>query len=1592
MTVHPQAPRTPVTLNYLADLCGNIEQALKALQGYGVMALELIQNADDAHATTLTIDARKDTLVVRNDATFTTCGLAAPKCPWEQSADPNGRRRPCNFHAISMMGGRSKVFAPDQIGRFGIGFVSVYQITDTPIIRSAGTQLLLNPYTGEATTQLIEDFEGTEFELPWASTPSDIRDALNASVTPPDVASLVVEEVSQVVRTSLLFLRHLERVEILQDGILRLSATIKRGETHLDLVFGPEERTERWMMLSRDASDLIEERGLLSRYEVLSKLDRSPIVNIAIPVGGEPAEGLIYAYLPTRQSTGMPMHVNGDFFPHASRQNIVLSGEGHERYWNELLLATAAVAIGDKFELLRDTLGHKRLWEVGRAAFNLRGSDAFSGFWKAFSDSARAIPSVWINQGQWRTPDKTHMAPPELSEPEQSAVSSIGIDVLHPDLRSHWTELSVVGVAELRLSTIVASLEVLPEDIVTDAENLRTLWAAVAAMIDLSRKRTGFDAEIKRLRDARFVLNLDGQLVSPSSVWGLPKEVSAAQVLRYAPDCPIVHPDVMIHEPLSGMLDELSLDEFASILADDIDDSTSAERRIGTAPEDVRALYELLTGFPEQQTSSDVGSILANTPFLWTANGFVSPSKGQLPGGFHDPIGHFEFVDARLFPPGMETFCLNVLDVAVLSFRDYIDQHLEDILLGAPSRKQYGALLTEIVEHRNQLNDEGTLELLAEKDFVRTRSGAFVQPNHCYYWSAGFETLLGDDNTRWVDESWIPASIAPRFRDVLEHLGMPTGVSARHIVDRIGEIANDGTPDEVVEACTPIIRHVIDRWARFSDAEIETLGELRHLEFLPAQVDGERDSESLYSPDEVYRAGRALGFASQVPVVDLAPLRQSGFAVSEFLNLLEMPSEPSTRDVVAHLQHCMQTGLPASDLTYAILNERVEREDDVESIDELLGTNFIFDADLREYLPAGRIFWSKPPFGGYWHRANGRMQQREALYRRLGVEDEPAAQNYAALILEIVRKPERTEADLAIHARCLGYLADALERGDEGVDRLLEKLRSDDALINVDGEPTWPGGAIWLDSEHLADPFGDELNERLVRQPDVHRTAAARLFRRLGTTAISDVAHLRLAAEPDNRAAPDETDRLKTRADLLLWLAPNTASRLELKRILQDIQVRLTDSLRIRAEITEFDPPVTSRASDASAFYEFEASVLHVKGIALSTAEWTAAFRALFSQMEKHCLGSDVKPLITTASLVMLLSSHGEAEQTLRCSDFRPPDEETDDIPLGDELGELDYETVLEDEHCEPAGSRGTTKPLSDTSAEETGLSDGIGSTRAGFETGTDGDQGTAGAAEFRSKGSEGDFGSETHGSAASASSSHALPKKEGSRSAAVSRTNSTRPGETRSERRTRRSRMLAYVGKAGARGPDDSEYPRSSDNVSELIDAAAIAAALKYEEQRGWTPEEQPHGNPGYDILSTSPQGKRRLIEVKGLEADWTERGVKLSHVQYNMAENHPEEYWFYVVENARDLDRQRVNAISNPFSKVEEYWFDNNWRDLRDEYANSLDLNIIIGAKIKHKIWETGTIVAVERKGIITYVNVDFGLQGKKYIPYNDLLTIVD
>lgn len=1669
-----------VTIPYRANLLGNIEQALKGLQGYGIMALELIQNADDASAKVLSFDVGDASLVVENDGEFSSCGLVEPECPWLIQANSEGSNRPCNFHAISEMGSRSKLRASEQIGRFGIGFVSVYQITDQPIVRSAGIEIRLDPQAQEVSKREIERRAGTQFVLPWASAGSAVRDGLNASPTPIDVADKVVAEIDQVLRGSLLFLRHIERVDLKRNGTPVLSVEIDRAEKEVALRFIPTGETQRWLVLARSAADIVADARLFERFETLARLNRSLDVNVAVPLDSNGLDGLLYAYLPTRQSTGMPIHVNGDFFPHASRQAIVLEGEQHERYWNEALIETAAAVLAENFVRVRDLLGPTHFWTLANSAFQRRAEPAFASFWERLAAVATEVPSIWTMPGEWSLPRDAALSPDAMTADDQLAVSELGISLIDPELRRHWSVLSHIGAQQLRLSTLVAALERRGDDATAGGGvALRRLWSAVALMLGAFSERTGQEPVLARLTVVRFLLDSDDRPVSPKDARRLPAGVSQLALARMLPERRIVHADALAWPSLADLVPEYLLDDFAADIAAVITDVASATTVIGSEDRDARRFYALLTSLPNDRGATRASDILAAVPMLRTGSGFVSPYRGQLPGDFRDPVGHFEIVDIGAFVPGMHDFAQRILHVPVLNFRQYVADHLLDILEEGLTRDQYGALVSEIVNHRSQLDEDGTLEALADIAFVRTRDGAFARPADCYFWSAPLAAILGDEPARWVDQTWIPTSVSARAHDMFEsRLGMPFAVAAEHIVARVEAIAETGTLEEIVTGTTPIVRHLLERWRGFDDEERDTLSELKDIAFLAAIVDGERHEDTRYTPRDVYRAVRAAGFASQVAVVEMPALRQASGAVSEFLDLIEMPAEPPTSVLVAHLEHCVSNGTAVNDVTYQMLSERLERGDDIASIDRLEGSTFIYVPDAG-FIGAGEVFWIPPQFGAYWHSANPRMRQREQLYRRLGVVDSPEPRHFAALALRLAGNAAASDSETAIHARCLAELAEALERGDAGAADAVDRLADEEAFINLEGDAIWTGEAVWLDSEPLAEAFGAVLDDRLVRFANVDRAAAVRFLAHLKVPALSDVARFRLAREPDHRLADDATKALRARADLLLWLAPNRAMRNALRGILAELEIRLSADLSVQAEIEAFDPPVRSAAASVPAYFDGEGSILHVRSNS-DRVDWAAAFRALFGEVERFCPTANIPPLCLTATVIMSREDRKEADDMLRASGFNPPEAEDEMIDVGQELAEApeDASAALEDPvpaDADRANGAGEIDERDDNMAsldEDNAISprsDGSGDeahaeaqeNRFGAATGDDigfgadarandlggggegvGDKGEAfGSADGTGARGEGDLRDDdtdhddgydqapngnAHGdgdiidehppgdaysSASGRGTFGADPgesgaagddgeKRNGVFGAATGNATGSAFGrgghsarERSAERQARRSRMLTYVARASQRGDDNKSAAAESRDLADEIDAAAMKAAMHYEEEFGRQPERQPHFNKGYDIVSQSADGGRRIIEVKGLEDEWTERGIKLSHSQFDMAREHPGEFWIYIVEYARDPDRQRVTALANPFGKVEEYWFDHGWREFSEERAASRDVRLKVGLRVEHPTWGKGTVVEIKSRGLIAEVVVDFGkIEGRRGIPFNSTLKMID
>jgi hypothetical protein len=91
------------------------------------------------------------------------------------------------------------------------------------------------------------------------------------------------------------------------------------------------------------------------------------------------------------------------------------------------------------------------------------------------------------------------------------------------------------------------------------------------------------------------------------------------------------------------------------------------------------------------------------------------------------------------------------------------------------------------------------------------------------------------------------------------------------------------------------------------------------------------------------------------------------------------------------------------------------------------------------------------------------------------------------------------------------------------------------------------------------------------------------------------------------------------------------------------------------------------------------------------------------------------------------------------------------------------------------------------------------------------------------------------------------------------------------------------------------------------------MAFAIAYEEGRNWRVEDVSAQSPGYDLLSRSPAGEVRYIEVKGRAGVGA---VELSENEWLKAEQLGEAYWLYIVTDA--LTSPGLHVVQDPAHRL--------------------------------------------------------------------------
>ena len=1599
------------SIPYWADLLGNIRQILTGLHGYQAMSRELIQNADDARADHLIFDIDEDALRIWNNASFTDCSDGGRHCPWMADGNPiTGTNRACDVHAISKVGSSNKYREPGLIGRFGIGFVSVYQITDAPRILSMNKQLQLDPLNGGVSFTSVSFDKGTTFELPWAfDADSPMRVELSASPVQREDLDILQTDLVSVAEDCLLFLRNLASLEVRRNGrtITRVTKT-SLGDNRLRLTFEGSGRQEEWYVVHFDAQEAAE--PLRRKYQVIERLDRQTTGQIAFRLGHLPERvGRIFAYLPTELDAPIPCHINADFFPEQTRKSLVLAGEQHERHWNEMLLQAAAREVASHLIELRDVLGAKRLWELIDEALDKRLDPHFKVFWNEIEKQAKVEPIALTALGKWVKPAVCKIGPADYEKPEHGSLCTIGLQLLDAKLSPHKNSFVALGGSSLTLYSFVDAWD---RWLGENAENelISTVTAkTMSFMVPLWRIAERFVGEIGiisseqsalvRLSSLPFVPSSEASLLPIKSLLRLPKKLQRDQVGRFFPNLSFVAENFSKYPKLYELINRLELEGLFAELRAKSDQGVSMGDWLGGNKTSLRSFYELLADCPAGDDDPDPAAIY-EIPFLIGSDGsFLTPKQAVIPSDFTDPVGRYNTLDMSFFEGRVEDLLKKRLHIEPLTFEKYIEEHLEEILEEGLEERQYAALVDELTSHPKILENNRLRRRLEDLPLVWTNADEMRIPRDCYVKTTDLVSILGDDRARWVRSSMLSRVTRDNFQKVfLPRLGMPERPTLQHVIERITQTVAEDPNDARSKAVLLLLDVVYDIFQKEKiydkeDAYLEAIDWLRTEEWLPAIDEGELNTNCWYAPYEMYQHLRADGFGSQVPYLAIPP-GQKTRANKKFLDFLEMPGEPATSNIVDHLLDCVENEREPSKTTYELLAERFKKEDDVPSLNRLLGLNTIYNPRTKRFLAPARVSWSQPPFPHYLYPAPKWMRELEELFDFLGVEEYPDLEAFIDVVLEIVETFEDgalPAVEQNILEKCLGEISTAIGDKNEFAFELLDKLEAKPFLPTRSNFLGYVDEVVVCDNRSFADSFDGAIDHLLIEE----RLDQKDLRNHLGLMLLSRRVRRDAVDLEATRSDEGASSLLSERSSFLMWLVPTIGSQTAnlIAASLRATKIIRTDKLTVQSVLELEDQSILSAPKPQDALFVENDRVLYVHA-KLGDQFWIAAFRAVFEALAANDLGADVGHLAIGAYNVIAAKDEAAARRNLEQAGFREPawaNAEAIDYGETEGLGELPEPPQLDEDSAEDNGADDNSHDDADEFADvRDNIDEPPGEGDRPQNGDPSGDETTlkkfnASEQHIRADRNEQNAGDE------SASPTGVQPQTIGettpSKSGAdkgQSEEGSGEPNKRKPSLRTQK--MRSYV---IPRGDARSSVENKSNDRERIdaIDKAAMAAVVEWEAKRGYDPRVQPHFNPGFDIISQpKAEGEIRFIEVKGLADAWTERGVKLSRTQMQFAREKGDDFWLYVVEHALEPKRRNVHAIRNPFEKSDEFWFDQGWINIAEEKSGDQRILLEVGRQVKVENWGKGTILKVDKRGIGIQLTIKF-MFSTKCLTYNSV-----
>jgi hypothetical protein len=438
---------------------------------------ELIQNAEDARATELAFDLFEDRLELRHDGR-----------PFTE-ADVRG---------VCGVGQSGKAADLTAIGKFGIGFKSVYAYTRTPRIHSGAEHFRIENFVRPAAeAPEAEAGAGTLFVFPFD------HEAVPAEVATREIAAALAGLQPRI----LLFLRNIERLRTggpCAESAVAARSVAARSETSRRVTVSRDGRREEWLAWQRPV-----EGHPGQRVEVAFRLEGGQVS----AVGSSP----LTVFFPTEKETFLGFLMQGPYRTTPARDNV--PGDDPS---NQALVRQTAALLADTLPDLRDEglLEAGALQALPLDAARFPAGSMFRPLFDAVGDALTAEPLIPAAGGGYAVAvDLLLAGSPEvlgLLDPGQlGALCEAGRPVWFADAAISerrtpmlWRYLrDEIGLDEVTPETVVTRMT---EEFLTEQDDLwvtrfyaflaghPSLWPAAGAK------------PVIRLEDGRQVAPLDG--------------------------------------------------------------------------------------------------------------------------------------------------------------------------------------------------------------------------------------------------------------------------------------------------------------------------------------------------------------------------------------------------------------------------------------------------------------------------------------------------------------------------------------------------------------------------------------------------------------------------------------------------------------------------------------------------------------------------------------------------------------------------------------------------------------------------------------------------------------------------------------------------------------------------------------------------------------------------------------------------------------------------------------------------------------------------------------------------------------------------